>query len=396
MDVLLLVVLAANVTTGLLSGEEHGPGGLFLPLIAGPGEEGLAEIHEVLANLIVVLACLHILGVAADWLLTRENLVRAMITGKKMLDEESATEEQRPVSGPRLWSRPASCRAIRTLSRRWKMSSASTSTPPDQALVLSVEEKSQIQALDRTQPGLPMKKGRARPMTHDDKRPLRCSRRSTCSPAWSSAIACPAIAAGNSCGFSSRSTKRRRPISSCTRSSTTTPPTRPSRSDAGSRRIRAFIRTSPPPPPPGSTWSSASSPRSPKNTAAASSNWRPRSSPISNSRQPEAVRLDRFSALHPRKSRPRETSVGIGTLVATAIGLLMFAANQAARKATDARQAAGRTAAVGRPGPGEGGTPAMTACSMPAGEIGRGCRRVNGRKARNRTKPEIRYLFVTF
>ena len=31
--------------------------------------------------------------------------------------------------------------------------------PPEQALVLCVDEKSQIQALDRTQPGLPMKKG---------------------------------------------------------------------------------------------------------------------------------------------------------------------------------------------------------------------------------------------
>jgi transposase len=42
--------------------------------------------------------------------------------------------------------------------------------PPDHALVLSVDEKSQIQALDRTQPGLPMKKGRAGTMTHDYKR----------------------------------------------------------------------------------------------------------------------------------------------------------------------------------------------------------------------------------
>src|SRR4029078_4591566 len=39
--------------------------------------------------------------------------------------------------------------------------------PPDKALVLCVDEKSQIQALDRTQPGLPMKKGRAGTMTHD-------------------------------------------------------------------------------------------------------------------------------------------------------------------------------------------------------------------------------------
>jgi len=42
--------------------------------------------------------------------------------------------------------------------------------PPDTALVLSVDEKSQIQALDRTQPGLPMKKGRCGTMTHDYQR----------------------------------------------------------------------------------------------------------------------------------------------------------------------------------------------------------------------------------
>lgn len=42
--------------------------------------------------------------------------------------------------------------------------------PPAHAIVLSVDEKSQIQALDRTQPDLPMKKGRADTMTHDYKR----------------------------------------------------------------------------------------------------------------------------------------------------------------------------------------------------------------------------------
>jgi transposase len=42
--------------------------------------------------------------------------------------------------------------------------------PPDKSLVLSVDEKSQVQALDRTQPGLPMKKGRCGTMTHDYKR----------------------------------------------------------------------------------------------------------------------------------------------------------------------------------------------------------------------------------
>ena len=42
--------------------------------------------------------------------------------------------------------------------------------PPEKAIVLCVDEKSQIQALDRTQPSLPLKKGRAGTMTHDYKR----------------------------------------------------------------------------------------------------------------------------------------------------------------------------------------------------------------------------------
>ena len=42
--------------------------------------------------------------------------------------------------------------------------------PPERAVVFAFDEKSQIQALDRTQPGLPLKKGRAQTMTHDYKR----------------------------------------------------------------------------------------------------------------------------------------------------------------------------------------------------------------------------------
>jgi hypothetical protein len=49
--------------------------------------------------------------------------------------------------------------------------------PPAHAIVVSVDEKSQIQALDRTQPGLPLKKGRAGTMTRDHKT-LRLDRRS--------------------------------------------------------------------------------------------------------------------------------------------------------------------------------------------------------------------------
>jgi hypothetical protein len=43
-------------------------------------------------------------------------------------------------------------------------------SPPEHALVPCCDEKSQVQALDRTQPGLPLKKGRAQTMTHDYKR----------------------------------------------------------------------------------------------------------------------------------------------------------------------------------------------------------------------------------
>ena len=42
--------------------------------------------------------------------------------------------------------------------------------PPEHALVFSVDEKSQIQALDRIQPGLPLKMGKAETQTHDYKR----------------------------------------------------------------------------------------------------------------------------------------------------------------------------------------------------------------------------------
>ncbi len=43
-------------------------------------------------------------------------------------------------------------------------------SPPERAVVLCCDEKSQIQALDRTQPGLPLKQGRGATMTHDYKR----------------------------------------------------------------------------------------------------------------------------------------------------------------------------------------------------------------------------------
>jgi transposase len=76
--------------------------------------------------------------------------------------------------------------------------------PPDRALVLCVDEKSQIQALDRTQPGLPMKKGRAGTMTHDYKRNGTTTLFAALNMrmALSLRLACRAIDIASSCAFS--------------------------------------------------------------------------------------------------------------------------------------------------------------------------------------------------
>ena len=70
----------------------------------------------------------------------------------------------------RTWSRRSSCRSDKQFVEKLEDVVGLYLDPPDKALVLCVDEKSQIQALDRTQPGLPMKKGRAGTMTHDYKR----------------------------------------------------------------------------------------------------------------------------------------------------------------------------------------------------------------------------------
>jgi cytochrome b len=98
MVILMLAVLAGTVATGLLSGDDDGGSGILLPLIAAPGGEGLAEVHEFFGNFIIVLAAIHVLAVVVDWFLTGDNLVKAMITGRKRLDDEEAAK-QRPLAG---------------------------------------------------------------------------------------------------------------------------------------------------------------------------------------------------------------------------------------------------------------------------------------------------------
>ena len=117
------------------------------------------------------------------------------------------------------WLRNPCATALRTARPRRR--TAYYVDPPAHAVVLSIDEKSQIQALDRTQPGLPIKPGRCQTMTHDYKRPSLPAKAgsppylplSACSTAASSGTACSATATSNSSASSMPSSARSRPAS---------------------------------------------------------------------------------------------------------------------------------------------------------------------------------------
>jgi len=95
MVVVLLVMTLATATTGLFSATRQGAGGPFVGLIGG---QGLGDIHGTLGNLMIFLVILHLCGVALHYLVTRENIVGAMITGRKRLDAGVASAEPPLVS----------------------------------------------------------------------------------------------------------------------------------------------------------------------------------------------------------------------------------------------------------------------------------------------------------
>lgn len=80
--VLILGLTLAVTVTGML-GAAREPGALLNGIVAPALARSIRELHEGLANALIVLAFVHIAAVLVDWLLTRDNLVRAMIAGTK-------------------------------------------------------------------------------------------------------------------------------------------------------------------------------------------------------------------------------------------------------------------------------------------------------------------------
>lgn len=97
MVVLLLVVLAGVVATGLFGGESSNgqieSAGPLAHYVSVATASELIEMHEALFNILLVLVAIHIAGVMADIVLTRDNLVRAMVTGYKHIPAHRAGGE---------------------------------------------------------------------------------------------------------------------------------------------------------------------------------------------------------------------------------------------------------------------------------------------------------------
>ena len=94
MIALLLALHGGMVATGLLAAGRRAAGPLA-GLIPVPAASLLSSLHSLISDLLIALVVVHVAGVAVDWFLTGDNLVKAMLTGCKRLPTAAATGEGR-------------------------------------------------------------------------------------------------------------------------------------------------------------------------------------------------------------------------------------------------------------------------------------------------------------
>jgi cytochrome b len=99
MALVLLLVLAAQVGTGLFASDD-GLGGPLAGTVAAGTAHAIAELHEGLSGTLLGLIGLHVVGVLVESLLTRDNLVRAMLTGRKAVTPGQAEAGQSAAVAP--------------------------------------------------------------------------------------------------------------------------------------------------------------------------------------------------------------------------------------------------------------------------------------------------------
>ncbi|MBK1698367.1 cytochrome b/b6 domain-containing protein [Rhodovibrio salinarum] len=125
----MIAVLLATLYTGLFGGGE--------------------ELHETFANLILIIAIVHVIGVIAETILTGENLVPAMIHGRKKLPEDTdGAQDSQPAGASRVL---ASLAAV-GIAAVAGVTSGATPWPPTEAAFES-EEHEQAEAEDHKETG---------------------------------------------------------------------------------------------------------------------------------------------------------------------------------------------------------------------------------------------------
>lgn len=90
----LLCFLLLLIATGMLGARRHAAGPLASWI--GGGAPLVGELHSLLSSLLIGLIAVHVAAVLGEWLLTGENLIRAMVTGHKPLPASEAAGEPPP------------------------------------------------------------------------------------------------------------------------------------------------------------------------------------------------------------------------------------------------------------------------------------------------------------